>query len=441
MIFSNIKILDENFEVKKGMYVQTDGTKIVYVGTKMPAKISEDEEVYDGTNKFLMNGFYNTHCHVPMTILRGYGEGLELQDWLFTKIFPFEAKLTAEDIYWSSKLGAMELIASGCASISDMYKNISSIAKALDESGLKANLCNGITKFDQDDSGFKDIYALKELVDSGCFKAEGEKNTSGQDTSRIKVDYGVHSEYLSTLDIAERAAKEAQANGYATQIHLSETQKEQDECIERNNGLTPAQYFEKAGTLNGAAVFAHCVYITKEDEDLLKKSGSFLVHNPSSNLKLGSGIAPVKHWVDKGLNVCIGTDGPSSNNNLDMLEEVHIAALLCRGATKNANAVSCKDLIKMATVNGALAQGRKDCGVIKEGNRADIIVFDLNAPHMQPDFDTLANVVFSAQNSDIVLNMIDGRIVYRDGNFMFIDKAKVFEEVNKRMERIIKELA
>ena len=215
---------------------------------------------------------------------------------------------------------------------------------------------------------------------------------------------------------------------------------EHKESMERNKGKTPAQYFEASGILGGQVQFAHCVYVTEEDEELLKKSGSFLIHNPSSNLKLGSGIAPVKRWVEKGLNVCIGTDGASSNNNLDMLEEIHMAAVLCRGASKDANAVSVKEIVKMATLNGALAQGRTDCGTIKVGNRADIIVFSLEAPHMQPDFDTLANIVFSAQNSDIVLNMIDGRVVYRDGNFAFIDRARVYKEVNARLKRILGEI-
>lgn len=440
MIFSNIKLLDENFKVCDNMYVQTSDEKIVYIGKTMPEKKSDDEEIYDGKNRFLMNGFFNAHCHVAMTVLRGYGEGLPLQEWLFNKIFPFEAKLTAEDIYWTSKLGAMELIASGCASISDMYSKICSIAKSLDECGLKANICNGITKFDKDDGGFKDIYALRDLVESGAFKSENEKTTSGQDCSRIKYDFGIHSEYLSTMEICSRVAEEIKDSDCNVHVHLSETEREQAECLERNNGKTPAQYFEESGILKGRTQFAHCVYVTEEDEELLKKSDSFLVHNPSSNMKLGSGIAPVKRWFEKGLNVCIGTDGASSNNNLDMLEEIHLAAMLCRGAAKDATAIPAEEILKMATLNGARAQGRKDCGCIKVGNRADIIVFDLSAPHLQPDFNTIANIVFSAQSSDIVLNMIDGRVVYRDGNFPFIDREKVYAEVNSRLGRIISEL-
>lgn len=434
MIFANIKLLDENFKVLENMFLQTREDKIVYIGTTMPEKTSADEEVYDGKGKFLMNGFYNTHCHVPMTILRGYGEGLSLQDWLFTKIFPFEAKLTPEDVYWTTKLGAMELISSGCASISDMYFHIESEAKALDESGIKANICNGVTSFDPNEDlagnrGWNETWSLLDSVKNGKF------------SSRIKVDMGLHAEYTNNERVAKLIAEGARNAGLGIHAHLSETAKEQAECAERHNGQTPAQFMKAAGVMDCPAQFAHCVYVTEEDEEILKKAGSFLIHNPSSNLKLGSGIAPVKRWVEKGLKVCIGTDGASSNNNLDMMEEIHIAALLCRGATKDANAVSAADIVKMATVNGALAQGRKDCGAVKVGNKADIIVFDLMKPNLQPDFDTLANVVFSAQSSDIVMNMIDGRVVYRDGNFAFINKEEVYNEVNERLSRILKELA
>lgn len=434
MIFANIKLLDENFKVLENMFLQTREDKIVYIGTTMPEKTSADEEVYDGKGKFLMNGFYNTHCHVPMTILRGYGEGLSLQDWLFTKIFPFEAKLTPEDVYWTTKLGAMELISSGCASISDMYFHIESEAKALDESGIKANICNGVTSFDPNEDlagnrGWNETWSLLDSVKNGRF------------SSRIKVDMGLHAEYTNNDRVAKLIAEGAKNAGLGIHAHLSETAKEQAECAERHNGQTPAQFMKAAGVMDCPAQFAHCVYVTEEDEEILKKAGSFLIHNPSSNLKLGSGIAPVKRWLEKGLKVCIGTDGASSNNNLDMMEEIHIAALLCRGATKDANAVSAADIVKMATVNGALAQGRKDCGAVKVGNKADIIVFDLMKPNLQPDFDTLANVVFSAQSSNIVMNMIDGRVVYRDGNFAFINKEEVYNEVNERLSRILKELA
>lgn len=434
MIFSNIKLLDENFKVLENMFLQTREDKIAYIGTTMPEKTSADEEVYDGKGKFLMNGFYNTHCHVPMTILRGYGEGLSLQDWLFTKIFPFEAKLTPEDVYWTTKLGAMELISSGCAGISDMYFHIESEAKALDESGIKANICNGVTSFDPNEDlagnrGWNETWSLLDSVKNGKF------------SSRIKVDMGLHAEYTNNERVAKLIAEGAKNAGLGIHAHLSETAKEQAECAERHNGQTPAQFMKAAGVMDCPAQFAHCVYVTEEDEEILKKAGSFLIHNPSSNLKLGSGIAPVKRWVEKGLKVCIGTDGASSNNNLDMMEEIHIAALLCRGATKDANAVSAADIVKMATVNGALAQGRKDCGAVKVGNKADIIVFNLMKPNLQPDFDTLANVVFSAQSSDIVMNMIDGRVVYRDGNFAFINKEEVYNEVNERLSRILKELA
>lgn len=445
MIFKNIKYLDENFDVQENKFIQTKDEKIVYIGDEMPECDISKEEIYDGKGKFLMNGFFNCHCHVPMVVMRGYGEGLPLQDWLFTKIFPFEAKLTPEDMYWCAKLGAMELLSSGCCSISDMYYHLSKIAKALDECGLKANLSNSIISFDVNEDlsqnrGYTEPLEMLDLIRKGTFKSENDKNLPDQEGSRIKIDCAIHAEYTNHDKSASLIAKLSKENNMILQAHLSETDHEQEESKKRNGGMTPAQFMEKNGVFDNPTLFAHCVYISSEDEDLLKKNGAFLCHNPSSNLKLGSGIAPVKRWVEKGLNVVIGTDGASSNNNLDMMEEIHLAALLCRGVSKDANAVSAREILKMATINGAMAQGRKDCGQVKVGNRADLIVFDLMTPNMQPDFDTVANIVFSAQSSNIVLNMVDGKVVYKDGNFPFINKEEVFDHVNAILKRITGEL-
>ena len=172
----------------------------------------------------------------------------------------------------------------------------------------------------------------------------------------------------------------------------------------------------------------------------MKAAGAYAIHNPSSNLKLGSGIAPVKTFMEKGLNVGIGTDGASSNNNLNMMEEIHMAAMIARGSTLDANAVSDTDMLKAAALTGALSQGRADCGRIEEGCRADLIVIDLDRPHLRPDYDTRANVIFSAQSSDIVLNMIDGKVVYKNGEYLTIDKEKVIAETEAHFDKILAQL-
>ncbi|MCI5791689.1 MAG: amidohydrolase [Lachnospiraceae bacterium] len=440
MIFKNIKLIDKDFNVKKDMYVRTEGAFITYVGDKAPENAS-GENIYDGNNKLLMPSFYNTHCHVPMTYLRGYGEGLPLQRWLNEKIFPFEDKLDGEAVYWSTKLGALELIASGSASISDMYFFIGDMARALDECGMKANICHGISSFDPEQKlselkGYKDTVELDILIKSGAFG--GEKGTGKG--SRIMVDMGLHAEYTSTEGLVRQVAEAAGELGIGVHTHISETVSEHAECKKRHNGMTPVKYFDECGLFNNVVKAAHCVYIEPEDIDIMKAAGAYAIHNPSSNLKLGSGIAPVKTFMEKGLNVGIGTDGASSNNNLNMMEEIHMAAMIARGSTLDANAVSDAAMLKAAALTGALSQGRGDCGRIEEGCRADLIVIDLDRPHLRPDYDTRANVVFSAQSSDIVLNMIDGKVVYKNGEYLTIDKEKVIAETEAHFDKILAQL-
>ncbi len=440
MLFKNIKIIDENFSVKENMYVRTEGPVITYIGSKAPETI-EGEEIYNGAGKVMMPGLYNVHCHVPMTMLRGYGDGLPLQRWLTEKIFPFEAKLTGEDVYWSTKLGAMELIASGSVSISDMYFFINDMARALDESGMKANICHGLSSFDpntvvKDLQGYKDTLTLSADAKSGKY---GAVKPDGSD-SRIKADMGLHAEYTTTESFVRQIAEGAEEEHMTVHVHISETASEHAECKQRHDGRTPVKYFSDCGIFRNKVQAAHCVYLEDEDVEIMKAAGAVAVHNPSSNLKLGSGVAPVRSYLDRGLGVALGTDGASSNNNLNMMEEMHLAAMIARGFNKDANAISAADIIRMATYEGAKVQGRELCGKLCEGWRADLIILDTNRAHMQPDFNTISNIVFSAQSSDIVLNMIDGRVVYRDGEFTYIDAEKVVYHTNTSFRRICSEL-
>ena len=440
MLFKDIKLIDEDYKLREHMYLRTEGAVISYIGDKRPEAI-EGEECYDGHDKLLIPGLYNLHCHVPMVILRGYGDGLGLQRWLNERIFPFEAKLTAEDVYWCTKLGAMELLSCGCVSVSDMYFFITSIADALYESGMKANICHGISSFDENvkiDSlqGYKDTLKLAEEIKEGKY---GALLPDGSD-SRIKAEMGLHAEYTSNESLVRQVAKAAKEHNMTVHVHTSETESEHNECKARHNGLTPVQYLHECGLFDNHVNAAHCVYLEEADIDIMREAGAVAVHNPSSNLKLGSGIADIRHYLDRGMRVTIGTDGASSNNNLDMMEEMHLAAMLARGIRKDANAISAADMLKMASLDGARAQGRSLCGSIKEGWRADLAVIDLSTPNMQPGYNPLSDLIFSAQASNVVLTMTDGKVVYRDGEYTFIDKDRTYAEVRQRFERIAGEL-
>lgn len=433
MLLRNISITDRDFVLRKNMNVLVDNGRFLYIGTDMPDPLkyhTEEHEIIDGNRKLLMPAFYNTHCHIPMTLLRGYGEGLPLNEWLQTKVFPFEAQFDAEAKRCGAMLGALELISSGCVSISDMYSNLVCYGRGLHDAGMKANISNGMVIFD--DKRFFDDRSYTDTVEFMQYAASVKDG-------RLISDISVHDEFTTTDKSVEECVGFAKENGLRMQIHMSEAKVNHDSCVDRR-GMTPAQYFEKKGLFDIPTTAAHCVHVTDEDIEILRKHNVSVSHCISSNLKLGSGIAPVKKLYERGVNVTLGTDGASSNNNLNCFEEMHLAAMVCRGVTNDSNAIPAKEILKIATRNGALAQGREDCGLIDIGMKADFIVLDLDKPHMIPDFDTISNVVFSAQASDILMTVCDGDILYRNGEFLTIDEEKVKSDAETKFKEILNSL-
>lgn len=425
MLIKDITILNKEMQTEEHINVLVDKDRFAYVGTEEVKEYTGT--VVDGRNKLLMPGFYNTHCHIPMTLTRGLGEGLSLNDWLTKKMFPFEGELTGEDCYYGALLGAMELVSGGCVSISDMYFNILDIGRAIDEAGMKANIAHGLSSSDPEIKpeslkGWKDTLTLLEQ--------------SGAGDGRIKVDVGLHAEYTSTETLVRAVAGLAGDRGLAVHTHISETQKEHEECKQRHNGLTPVQFFHRCGIFDNPVLGAHCVWLEDRDREILAEKKATISHCISSNLKLGSGIAPISSYMEQGINAVIATDGAASNNNLNMMEEMHLASLAAKGAFLNPKAMPPEQILKMATVNGAMAQGRKDCGVIEAGNKADFVILDLDRPHLLPIHNMTANIVYSAQSSDLYMTVIDGKTVYKDGQFLTIDRERVQYECVKRVNRI-----
>ena len=420
MLIKNITLIDENYDVIKDTNILIEENTIIYIGKEIPTYYHG--EIYDGKNKVASPGFFNTHCHVPMTLLRGYGEGLPLDRWLSEKIWPFEKLLTNEDCYYGSLLGIAEMIKSGVVSFNDMYFNLEGISKAVFESGIKANLSYG----------YADIEGRKDYFNGPAYKETKVLNEYIESTNsdRIKADVSIHAVYSSSEESVSKISEYCNSRGMNMHIHLSETELEVTECKKRF-GLTPAEYFLNCGTFRSNTTAAHCVYLEGDDFSILKENNVSIAHCPSSNLKLGSGIAPLKTMMEHGINVTIGTDGAASNNNLNMLEEVNLAALLHKGTNKDPLFLNSKEIMKIASLNGAKAQGRFNSGVIKVGNRADIVIYDFDKPHMQPIHDVLANILYSAEANDICLSIIDGKVVYKDGVFTNIDMEKVYYNVNK----------
>lgn len=429
MLFSDISVLDASFHCKPHQYVATEGKKIVYIGDEKPE--GDFGELYNGHNRLLMSGLCNAHSHAAMTLLRGYAENLPLDRWLNERVFPFEDKIQNEDAYYSTLLAIAEMLRTGTTSFTDMYFFSEHVIKGVGESGIKCNFGRAITSFsDCDISEIPSFRESEKLVKTYHNAFEG----------RLKIDMSLHAEYTNRRTVMEQFAESVKAHGLRAHIHLSETEKEHEECKQRHGGLTPTELFAACGVFDVPTTAAHCVWVTDSDMDILKEKGVTVATNPASNLKLGSGVCNIYALLKKGINAALGTDSVASNNNLDMFREMYLCALLPKGFYRRPDVVSERDVLKMATQNGYAAQGRTDCGTIEVGNRADLIVVDLDTVHMCPHNDTVNHLVYAASGADVLLTMADGKVLYKDGAYTTIDIEKVKREVEARTERIQNEV-
>lgn len=431
MLFKEIAILDENLDFQPSKWVGVEGDAITYIGDAAPGDAQRFGRVYEGAGKLMMPALYNAHAHAPMTLLRGFAENLPLQRWLEEKCWPFEAKMTPEDNYWATLLACAEMARYGVVSFSDMYYATPERARAVTEAGLKANLCEGLLAFEPKPYSEYPIAAKNE---------EYVRTLHGSANGRILMDYNIHAEYTSNQQVCEEIAQIVADKGLRLHVHVSETEKEVAECRERHDGLSPVEYFAQIGVFDVPCTAAHCVWVDDADLDILQDKGVFVANNPVSNMKLGSGFAPIPKMLARGMNVCVGSDGMASNNNHNLFSDLYVMGLIYKGSTLDPAVVDPKQILRAATRTGALSQGREDCGAIKEGFKADVTVLDVTGPQWcpmtQPDY----NVVFAGDGSDVVLTLCDGQVVYEDGSWPGIDLERVKAEVAARAERIISEL-
>ena len=433
VLFANINIIDQDFQYRENQWVGVEGSRITYLGDKAPDEVSAARmgEVYDGENKLLMPAFYNAHAHAPMTLLRGYAENLPLQAWLNDSVFPFEAKITPEDCYWATLLSCAEMARYGVVSFSDMYYHMDQGAKAVLEAGLKTNLSDTLIAFGE-----------TRLADLPLMQHHDEliRDLQGAADGRIVVDCNIHAEYTSNPAAVADIVAYAREHDLRIQEHVSETDLEHEECKLRHNGLTPVQYFNEMGVFDVPCTAAHCVWVDDADIEILADRGVYVAANPASNMKLGSGFAPLAKMLERGVRVCLGTDGMASNNNHDMMQDMYLFALLPKGATRNPALITPKEALFAATRQGALSQGRTDCGLIEVGARADLCVLDISGPSWTPMTNPLVNVVYAGHGSDVCLTMCDGRVVYNDGLWPTLDIEQAKAEVVARTKRIMAEL-
>ncbi len=431
MLFKEIAILDENLDYQPSQWVGIEGDRITYLADKAPADQARFGRIYEGAGKLLVPGLYNAHAHAPMTLLRGYAENLPLQRWLEEKCWPFEGKMTPEDNYWATLLACAEMARYGVVSFSDMYYATPERAQAVTEAGLKANLCEGLLAFEPKPfAEYPQCAQNEELV----------RTLHGSAGGRILIDYCIHAEYTSNPQVCQDVAQVVADKGLRLHLHLSETEKEVAECRERHEGLSPVEYFAQLGAFDVPCTAAHCVWVDEADMTILKDKGVFVVNNPVSNMKLGSGFAPIPEMIAQGINVCVGSDGMASNNNHNLYSDLYVMGLIYKGNSLDPAVVSPKDVLRAAARTGALSQGREDCGLVKEGFKADLAVMDVTGPQWRPMTQPLYNVVFAGDGSDVVLTLCDGQVVYEAGEWPGLDLEQVQAEVTARTQRIISEL-
>ncbi len=426
MIFEKIAVLKADGTYLPSCYVGVRGDRIAYVGETAPTE--DYGERIDGADRLLMPGLVNAHTHVAMTLLRGYGEDLPLQSWLFDRIFPFEDKLFEEAVYWGSMLGIAEMLMTGTTSFTDMYYFCDETVRAVLESGIKANIGRGISCFDAS----KKLKDLPAYADTKALIGQYHGASNG----RVLIDVAPHAEYTTRPDLLQDAADLAAAHDLRMHIHLSETASEHKECVGRH-GVTPTRLLEKVGVLDRPLTAAHGVWLTPDDVACLAEHGATVAHCAKSNLKLGSGIAPIAQYRSRGLSVAVGTDSAASNNALDMVDELRMAALLAKGSTRDAGAMPAEQVLYMGTRAGALSQGRTDSGDIAEGYRADLVMLDLTDIGMCPSHAPLSNFLYGAGSRAVCQTVVDGKTVYQNGTFLTLDIEKVRYETQRAVDKIV----
>lgn len=403
--------------------IHIKGERVAFTGTqeeaaKLTDKVIWDREI-DACGNVIMPGFKDAHTHSAMTFLRSYADDLPLHEWLYNRVFPMEAKLTEEDVLWCSKLAIMEYLTSGITANFDMYMKNEANARASADTGFRTVLCGSINDFGGTIGGIEEEY-----------------NHFNNYNSLISYKLGFHAEYTTKKETLEGMAGLAHKYKEPVYTHNSETKDEVAGCIERY-GMTPTAFLDSIGMFDYGGGGFHCVHMTDGDLNICKEKNIWVVTNPASNIKLASGIAPVKKMLDMGIRLAIGTDGPASNNCLDMFREMFLVTALQKVSLYDASAVDANDVLKMATTGGALAMGLTDCDTLEEGKYADLIMIDLHQPDMQPLNNITKNIVYSGSKQNIKLTMVAGKILYEDGKFgIGTDAEEVYAKVNESITRM-----
>ena len=406
--------------------------------TDIGSEVIWDVEI-DCKGNLLMPGFKNAHTHSGMTFLRSMADDLPLQEWLHDKVFPLEAKLTSEDIYHLSKLAILEYLTSGVTSIFDMYVDNDATAQACMDMGMRCVLASGLNDFTSSVAQMEADYRKWNLRQSKDGKLDTAVEQISEHSRHSLISYmlAFHAEYTCSRELLEQVAALAGRYRAPVYTHMAETVREVEDCKQKY-GMTPAVFLDRLGMFAYGGGGYHCVHMSEEDMEVFLRHGMYVVTNPGSNTKLASGIAPIAEYVRRKIPVAIGTDGPASNNCLDMFREMFLVTGLSKLKEKDASAMDASRVLQMATVNGAKAMGLGTSDVLAGGKKADIIMIDLHQPNMQPIHNIPKNLVYSGSKANVCMTMIDGRILYQNGEFYVGENPeRIYAECNQIVKRLL----
>ena len=420
----DVLTLDAAGTLLTGVDLAVDGTAILAIGVAPPDFVPD--EVIDGYNHLAVPGFFNAHCHSPMTFERGWAEDLPLDRWFNERIWVAESALTADDVYWGAALAACEMIRTGTVAFNDHYFYMDRVAEVVEQSGLKAALTWCQFGIGADKEVGADLAGTLGFIDRWQGAAGG----------RLRTVLGPHSPYLCPPAFLREVSALAREHQLPLHIHLAESPEQLENSL-RAHGLTPTAHLEACGVFDVPCVAAHALYLAGDDIAILARHGVSVAHCPATYMKLAMGVSDLQPLLDAGVNVALGTDGPGSNSDMDMKAAVRLAPLLQKYHTRNAEALAGDLPLRMATANGARAMGFTGSGVLAAGAPADFSLFDLDQPHLYPRHNLVANLVHSARGSDVTHLVVDGRLIYRDRELLTLDEERIMAEADRHARRMV----
>ena len=415
-----------NRVIEEGRNIEITDDRITAFPTDI-TDVTGYAEIIDGKGMLATPGFVNTHNHIAMTVFRSYADDMRLMDWLENKIWPAEAKLDGRTVYAQTLLGIAEMLRCGTTSFADMYFFMDNVAEAVRDSGIRACLSRGLTGITPN--------AAEALAENRDFFMDWHNSCNG----RITVMFGPHAPYTCPEDYLRKVVETARSVGAEIHMHLCET-KGEVENIRRQYGKSPIAWANDAGVFDCGCLAAHCVWVDEADMDIMAAKKVRVAHNPGSNLKLASGIAPLGRMLDRGITVSLGTDGASSNNNLDILEEMHLAALIHKADTLDPTAIPAERAVRMLTEDGARALGYTDIGKLEEGYKADITLIDRSGLHWYPRNDTLSLLAYAANSMDVDTVLVDGNILMKHKEFVTLDIERIKADAEYTKNRLFSQL-